>query len=343
MSVIETNSETYCLVCGEKAQVYIPSICDDRYGCPGSYHINRCPSCGYMATLPALTEGDLPALYSQYYPRRQVNYGDLQREADRVRAPFASLKRWAFGTNNQGHYEARPGQRVLDIGSGACLSLLELRAMGVEAFGVEADPNVEAIADHFGLNVHIGSIHDNPFPDVSFDLIVLNQVIEHVPDPLALLRQLKGRLSPGGAVTLSFPNVDSWQRRWSGNRWINWHVPYHQHHFNMRAFTLLATKAGYRVGRARSITPNLWTLLQLRAMGEAPEQGKASSGWAAAEKADEHTKTPGLLRRIRNKGMGLLVRSAKILFVIINRIIDFLGKGDSLLVTLYSQAAQSGR
>lgn len=321
-----------CVVCETGMQRSIDEISDDRYGCPGIYSIYRCPACGQMATLPALRESDLPELYSRYYPRKEVDFVALAAEARKVVAPAARLRRWLAGTDNQGHYRARPDQKVLDIGSGSCLSLLELRAMGVEAWGVEADPNVRTLADRFGLSVHIGSIHDTPFPDVAFDLIVLNQVIEHVPDPRALLLAVKARLNPGGRVVLSFPNTDSVQASRSGKRWINWHVPYHQHHFNRRSFERLATQTGFAVSAARSITPNLWTLLQWRANREAPSEGQASATWTSvpAEKAGK----PAFALRVKRAMMSRLARAATALSTINNRIVDITGRGDSLLVEL---------
>lgn len=321
-----------CIVCGTALQAWIAEISDDRYGCPGVYSIGRCPSCGQMATLPALSEKDLPGLYSRYYPRSEVDFDALQREASLVTLKAAALRRWVAGTDNQGHYRALPGQRVLDIGCGSCLSLLELRAMGVDAWGVEADPNVRVIAEHCGLRVHIGSIHDNPFPDQSFDLIVLNQVIEHVPDPLALLKVVQSRLASGGRAILSFPNFASFQARRSGTRWINWHVPYHQHHFNRTSFARLAARAGYEVVSIRSITPNLWTQLQLRANREVPVEGQPSGTWSsAAVHQDDRPKFSARLKR------ALRARAARAITLAmgpINRILDMAGRGDSLLVEL---------
>lgn len=330
------KEDTTCIVCGSSTAVFIARIWDDRYGCPGVFSILRCKSCGQMVTTPRLKEVDLPKLYSQYYPRRNIDFDALERESALVTKKHARFKRWIAGTDNQGHYLAKPGQRVLDIGSGSCLSLLELRQLGVEPFGVEADPNVAVIAQRYGLNVHIGSLHDNPFPGQVFDLITLNQVIEHVPDPSALLRVVRDRLAPGGRIVLSFPNVASWQRRLSGIRWINWHVPYHQHHFNRCSFALLAREQGYEVVNTRSITPNLWTLLQLRAMGRAPDEGVASESWqtgtasGAGRPSFAHRVKNALLRRMRTMAGGLLV--------IVNRIVDRLGAGDSLLVVLKKTA-----
>jgi SAM-dependent methyltransferase len=303
---------------------------DDRYGAPGTFAVLKCVSCGQMVTSPPLTEADLPALYSRYYPRRDVDFTALRREADAVLLEGAADKRHRDGTDNQGHYLVKPGQRVLDIGCGSCVSLLEVRNLGGESWGIEADPNVRAIADHFNLTVHIGSIHDNPFPGVDFDLIVLNQVIEHVPDPLALLKLVRDRLRPQGRVVLAFPNTGSLNKLVSGRKWINWHIPYHLHHYNKSSFGRLAQRAGYRVVSTRTITPNVWSLLQLRAYLGTADEGRASAAWTEAgpSVASDAPPLPG--RGVRSR-VGRLVRGTIGPF---NRIADRLGLGDSLLVEL---------
>jgi len=320
-----------CIVCGGSMAGFLDEIWDDRYGCPGTFSIQRCPNCTQMATTPPLLESDLPQLYSTYYPRRSVDFGSLEAEAALVLAPRAGFKRWLAGTDNQGHYLAKPGQKVLDIGSGSCLSLLEQRNLGVEGYGVEADPNVTRIAEHFGLRVHVGSIHDHPYPGETFDMVVLNQVIEHVPEPEALMRNVLGRLKPGGRVMMSFPNADSLPRKLSGHKWINWHVPYHQHHFNRKSFGRLAEKAGFEVVRARTITPNLWTVLQLRAMAETTVEGHAAEGWSHGGEAPVRT---SFARRVKN-GLARRLRGAiGLSLTALNRLVDALGQGDSLLVEL---------
>lgn len=322
-----------CIACGSQMQKHIAAISDDRYGCPGIYSIAKCTRCAQMATLPALKESDLPNLYSKYYPRREVNMQDIEREAQKAITPLARLRRWLDGTDNQGHYLAAIGQKVLDIGSGSCLALLELRAMGIEAWGVETDPNVQHIAAHFKLRVHIGSIHDNPFSELQFDRIVLNQVIEHIPDPLVLLKILRKRLTSNGSIVLSFPNSASLNARLSGRRWINWHVPYHQHHFNRESFQLLAQSAGFAVSSVRTITPNLWTLLQIRANQERPSEGQASSTWSNKIMTSQ-TQPSSLLAQIKRRLLSRVITVTAFIAGGVNRIVDSLGKGDSLLVEL---------
>jgi SAM-dependent methyltransferase len=329
------QTPTTCIACGGPTRLYIEEIWDDRYGSPGKFSIRKCDRCSQMVTSPMLAETDLPALYSRYYPRREVDLVAIRKEADLVLLEGAAEKRQREGTDNQGHYLVKPGQRVLDIGCGSCVSLLEVRNLGAESWGIETDPNVRAIADHFGLTVHIGSIHDNPFPGADFDLIVLNQVIEHVPDPIALLKLVRGRLRPGGKVVLAFPNAGSLNKRFSQRQWINWHIPYHLHHYNKRSFALIAKQAGYRVASARTITPNLWTVLQLRAFGDVTTEGQASTAWTGA--GPSIPKQASFAMRWKNRFASRATGLAHGLIGPINRVADRLGLGDSLLVELVKE------
>ena len=165
---------------------------------------------------------------------------------------------------------------MLDVGCGSGLSLLEAKAMGVEAWGIEADPNAQRFADQLGLRIHQGGLQDVPFADVSFDLVILNQVIEHIPEPDKALQIIQQRLTVDGRVVLVFPNVNSLWCKLSRLRWINWHIPFHLHHFTLKTFSRMAERCGYRIVRSRTITPNLWSLLQLRACRQSIVRGETN-------------------------------------------------------------------
>lgn len=305
-------------------------IFDDRYGEPNRYQLASCVSCGHVATAPRLRESDLPGLYGTYYPRKSIGADDVMREADKAKRALASLVRWWNGSDNQGQYSVRAGEVMLDVGCGSGTSLLEAKALGAKAFGIEADPNVKPIAAALGLTIHFGNLQDQPFPEQAFDLIIMNQVIEHLPDPDEGLRALGQRLTPDGRVVLVFPNTASLWRRLSGSRWINWHIPYHLHHFDSRHFERMVRRCGLQVVRSRTITPNVWTLLQLRANRYAPQLGQPSPVWAVADRSE-----PALVGAIKSNPLRILLRvSVLSLFAVFNRMVDALGMGDSLLVEL---------
>jgi len=322
-----------CPVCGGQKATASRTAFDDRYGQPDLFTLVRCDQCGHCMTSPRLGESDLGTLYGTYYPRKHVNVEDLRREARRAVTRLAPLRRWWMGTDNQGQYSVRPGELMLDIGCGSGLSLLEAQAMGAQVRGVEADPNVRRIADELGLQVHIGSLLDEPFASERFDLVVLNQVIEHVPDPDQTLERLRTRLRPGGRVVLVFPNVRSFWCRLSGARWINWHVPYHLHHFSRGDFTQMAARCGYRIRTVRTITPNLWTVLQFRANRLDVPRGSPSPMWAVSTGGGGQVLPPAR-RSVRRILRRVVLAGLMLPLAVINRSIDALGWGDSLMVEI---------
>jgi SAM-dependent methyltransferase len=305
-------------------------IFDDRYGEPNRYQLAHCRACGHMATAPRLRESDLPALYGNHYPRKGIEATDVSREASKVKRPFAALSRWWNGTNNQGQYSVRAGELMLDVGCGSGVSLLEAKALGATAFGIEADPNIRPIAAALSLNIHFGSLRDQPFSGLRFDLVIMNQVIEHLPDPDEALQILSDRLTPAGRMVLVFPNTASLWRRLSGSRWINWHIPYHLHHFDSKSFERMARRCGLKVVRSRTITPNVWTLLQLRASRNTPQLGRPSPIWAVAPRSES---TPASV--CKSNPLYMLLRVGLLAaFALLNRLIDILHMGDSLIVEL---------
>lgn len=317
---------------------YFGSMFDDRYGFPGYFSLHCCPTCGQLQTVPLLIDKDLPALYSNFYPRREIDIGALQRAVGNPGSFTEAVRRWMAGTDNQGQYVARPGMAVLDYGCGAGQSLLELKKLGAEAYGLEADPNVQQVADALGLRIHIGTIDDNPFPGVMFDLIVLNQVLEHIPLPERLLTKLASRLRAGAVVVFSVPNCASFYRHYYDRSWINWHVPYHLHHFNPNSIRRFFSRHGWRVASLRTVTPNLWTILQIRAAVECTKMGVPNPMWTGQAHSEEDKRRFDSVVPSRLKKMLYdLVLSAnrpvqKIMFPIWNRSIDATGYGDSILV-----------
>jgi SAM-dependent methyltransferase len=289
-------------------------------------------------TRPSLNESDLADLYGTYYPRKNITSEQVTAQAAKVRRVFSRICRWLKGADNQGQYSALPGEKMLDIGCGSGLSLLEAKALGVDAWGIEADPNAQRFADQLGLRIHQGGLQDAPFADVSFDIVVLNQVIEHIPEPDKALQLIQQRLAANGRVILVFPNVNSLWCKLSGLRWINWHIPYHLHHFTLKTFTRMAERCGYRVVRTRTITPNLWSLLQLRACRQSIVRGETNPMWRV-EPSSASTEAPSAISvRVRIKR---LVRVPVMMAIaVVNRLVDSLGYGDSLVVELRPRNAQ---
>ena len=107
------------------------------------------------------------------------------------------------------------GKSALDVGCGAGLLAEPLARLGAKVTGIDATPEVIAVARHhaaaMGLEVdyRVGDVQQL---EGQFDLVTCLEVIEHVADPVAFVKALAQQLAPGGLLILSTPNATGWSR-----------------------------------------------------------------------------------------------------------------------------------
>ena len=112
-------------------------------------------------------------------------------------------------------YVGGPGRRVLDLGcrDGA---LTQAYLAGNEVVGVDADQDALAEAARLGIETRWADL-DQPLdlPDVSFDVVVAGELLEHLRDPDQLIAEAGRVLRPGGTFVASVPNAFRLKRRLS--------------------------------------------------------------------------------------------------------------------------------
>ena len=109
----------------------------------------------------------------------------------------------------------QPGDRVLEGGvSSGYFANLMVRA-GRRVDGIELDPLAAERARRVCERVWVGDLQQINVDELHgpYDLLVFGDTLEHVPDPVAVLRALAPTLRPGGALVVSIPNVANWAVR----------------------------------------------------------------------------------------------------------------------------------
>jgi SAM-dependent methyltransferase len=152
------------------------------------------------------------------------------------------------------------GARILDAGCGSGRNMVELARHGAVT-GVELSPTSVRLARERDCGeVLEGSVLDMPFDQGSFDLTVSLDVIEHLQDDVAALRELRRVTKPGGALLVTVP---AYQWLWSGHDEIN----HHHRRYNRRTLLAAAESAGWREERSSHFNSLLLPIaIMLRAL-----------------------------------------------------------------------------
>ena len=133
--------------------------------------------------------------------------------------------------------------RILDAGCGSGRNMVELARHG-PVTGVELSDTSAYLARARGAGEVIsGSVLEMPFASDSFELSVCLDVIEHLDDDLAALRELRRVVAPGGSLLVTVP---AYQWLWSGHDEIN----HHHRRYTQRSLRAVAEKAGWRQVRS---------------------------------------------------------------------------------------------
>lgn len=241
--------------------------------------IVRCGDCGLHRLAPRPT----PAAIGRFYPEDYFCY--RPREAGRkpklkdrleaavLRAKFGhpggddstgerlaaaigpALMRRAITRSEWIAY--RGAGRLLDVGCGAGDFLLRMKRRGwsPEGFDIGAE-HAARIADATALPCHTGSLAT--VEPAAFDLVTFFQVLEHLHDPVATLREARALLTGAGSVVATVPNFGSWSRRAFGDGWVGLDPPRHLIHYTPATLAAVFEAAGFRVTRLAPVGMDGW-------------------------------------------------------------------------------------
>ena len=117
---------------------------------------------------------------------------------------------WRFGQDRRltliRQYVLLEGARILDVGCGLGVYVRKLREFSDRVVGIDVDPGRLREGARTTPGLMLAASESLPFGDASFDAVILNEVIEHVRDDAATLREVSRVVRPGGHVVIYAPN-----------------------------------------------------------------------------------------------------------------------------------------
>jgi 2-polyprenyl-3-methyl-5-hydroxy-6-metoxy-1,4-benzoquinol methylase len=230
---MKTNGDHMaCIVCGTSQTAGL-----------AGWHAS-CHECGYESAALQSAINETPACAALDEDQRELGLKALRQENSR------DIVELARGL-------ARPGaRRLLDVGC-AHGWFLEMARERFEVLGIEPDAVVGGRTAARGLPVRQGYFPDALQPGETFDIIVFNDVIEHIPDIRAALDACHARLGEGGLLILNLPNSAGFFYRLSkAFAKVGWRSPFerlwqkglpspHVHYFRPANLERLVGKHGF--------------------------------------------------------------------------------------------------
>ena len=190
-----------------------------------SWSYYQCGFCPLVFIHPQPSFPELTAAYQNYLPESQDQIQAWSRSLEEVIQKSADLM----------EERVKPG-RILDVGSGYGFFLHYMAERGWRADGIEiSPPGRNYCRTHFpGLKIQSNPLPDPSIPNSSYDAVTLFYVIEHLTDPLMVLREALRVLKPGGLLLLRWPHTTPIVRLLGPfSRFLDlYHTPYHLFDFS---------------------------------------------------------------------------------------------------------------
>ncbi len=167
--------------------------------------INVCPKCGMGSVQTSLTQDDLDQFYSSggYWSDAFSSAGLLTHQMVQAKVRLEKV---------EPYLNSRRSIRVLDIGAGNAFIADHLRkffpTQKLAYYFIEPDKNLAESNLRKKLDFEIQSMRNASEFGEKFDVVFLNHVIEHVFDPIGLLKTISKSLGPSGIIYVELPNRD---------------------------------------------------------------------------------------------------------------------------------------
>ncbi len=241
--VYESNPVENCKLCGSAEKVVFLS--PTEFG-DGKSSLVRCSNCGMTYIDPAPTKDALKKFYEDTYltpEYRKIDGASIPDPRQELLYTFQVMEKHLDEIEKR---KTPPGN-ILDVGCSHGAFMLEANSRGWTTVGVEPfQAAAEFCKNSLGLNVHNKDIMDAELPENHYDVISMWEVIEHVFDPVSVMKKIWKLAKPGGILIMSSPNAESPASLITRGQWVGLKFPTHLQFFGYGTLPRLLLESGWK-------------------------------------------------------------------------------------------------
>ena len=265
-----------CNLCGNAKSSTLFTIKERLLG-EEEFNIVQCDKCGLIYTNPRPTKEETIHYYPENYepykftvpkPLFRGGTGLLGKTKDIIKRKLLNVHYGYFEklSNSQiidnilkiltipliYHFslifpEWKENGKALDIGCSTGEYLYWLKELGWKTYGVEFNEKAANWArEKAGLEVFTGTLSEADFPSGYFDVVTLLSTLEHLADPLSILKEIGRILKKDGTLIIEVPHLLLLEGRLFNNNWAQFEVPRHLYHFVPQTIEEMLLKADFK-------------------------------------------------------------------------------------------------
>jgi 2-polyprenyl-3-methyl-5-hydroxy-6-metoxy-1,4-benzoquinol methylase len=241
--IMSSESSVYvkCDLCGQdEAELFLEK---------DGFNIVKCKNCSMVYVNPRLKSEKLSDLYNENVISPYHYYLETKNEDERTFEERINLI----------EKHSKPG-KLLDVGCSIGTFSIVARNQGWEVFGVDINTqSVNYCRENLKLDVKAGDFEKLDFPEGFFDVIIMNDFLEHVNSPSKALKKANSFLKKGGLIFIVTPKIDSLMAKISKDKWLHLKPNEHIFYFSAKTMDSILKKTGFDVisikpiGRYRNI------------------------------------------------------------------------------------------
>jgi MoaA/NifB/PqqE/SkfB family radical SAM enzyme/2-polyprenyl-3-methyl-5-hydroxy-6-metoxy-1,4-benzoquinol methylase len=248
--------ERFCPICGSESKKIIASGREHEFNntTDDLFFVAKCLDCDTVYLSPRPADSMLKIIYpKQYYCYKDQFIASASNKSllmiikEKLNNQFGfprQIKKIAKSLS-----ENKEQVRVLDVGCGSGSALDVFRQVfkeEIETTGLDIDEDVLELVVKKGHKVIKARIEEVALPENYFDIIYSSNVIEHIADPLGMMKKVSNALKSNGVFLCETPNFDSFDARLfsRSGHWGGFHFPRHWTFFTPKTFQKMADRSG---------------------------------------------------------------------------------------------------